>query len=70
MIILPHHLKTLDELVGVWRVDHGRPPTSVFEPISGYGAVAWPLSDPWGKPWSFDANSGMVTADQTIGRAD
>jgi hypothetical protein len=63
VVLLPHHLKGIEELVEVWRVEHGRFPASVFEPISVYGASHWPLSDPWGDAWIYNMNSGTVTFD-------
>ncbi len=62
VIMLPHHLKGFDELMRVWRVDHGRPARSVFEALSEYGAASWPLSDPWGKSWIYDPISDTVFA--------
>jgi hypothetical protein len=61
-VLLPHHVKVLQELVGVWRAERGSAPTSIFEPISVYNASAWPLSDPWGKPWTYNPNADTISA--------
>lgn len=61
MVVLPHHLKSLEELVQVWRAEHGRLPGSIFDPITAYGASTWPLSDPWGRPWTYDPISDTVS---------
>jgi hypothetical protein len=61
IIMLANHLKGLGELVDIWSVEHGAPPTSAFDPLTEYGASEWPLEDPWGRPWSYDAISGKVT---------
>ncbi len=61
IIMLANHLKGLGELVDIWSVEHGAPPTSAFDPLAEYGASEWPLEDPWGRPWSYDTISGKVT---------
>lgn len=61
-ILLPHHQRVLQELVGVWQAERGSAPTSIFEPISACNASAWPLSDPWGKPWAYDQNTDTISA--------
>jgi hypothetical protein len=60
IMMLGHHIKGLGDLIDVWSVEHGRVPTSVFDPLADYGASTWPLKDPWGKPWSYDAVSGKI----------
>ncbi len=61
IIMLANHLKGLGELVDIWSAEHGAPPASAFDPLAEYGASEWPLQDPWGRPWSYDANSRKVT---------
>ncbi len=61
-ILMPHHVRVLQELVEVWQAERGSAPTSMFEPISAYNASAWPLSDPWGKPWTYDATTQTLSA--------
>jgi hypothetical protein len=68
VVVLPHHLKSLEELVQVWRAEHGRLPGSIFDPISAYGASTWPLSDPWGKPWTYDPISDTVSVGSDSGQ--
>lgn len=62
LVLHPHHLKSLRELIHVWRADRGNAPSSVFEPIAAYGAETWPLSDPWGKAWTYDPVTDTVSA--------
>lgn|SRR5574341_854389 len=70
VVLLPHHLKTLEDLVRVWQADHGSLPTSVLDPISSYGASTWPLSDPWGKSWIYDPVSGTVSIDSNVRKTE
>ena len=38
--------------------------------IEDYGAGSWPLSDPWGRPWRYDLQTGDISspgADAEIG---
>lgn len=65
IIMLPHHIKGIRELVQVWKADHGSVPGSVFDPITAYGASTWPLSDPWGKPWTYDSIADIVSGGST-----
>jgi hypothetical protein len=62
IMMLGHHIKGLGDLIDVWSVEHGRAPTSVFDPLADYGAATWPLKDPWGRAWSYNAISGKITA--------
>jgi hypothetical protein len=70
LVIHPHHLKTLRELIHVWRSDRGNLPSSVFEAMVAYGASTWPLSDPWGKPWIYDPITDTVSADEPASGSD
>ena len=69
LVIYPHNLKSLQELVRVWRADRGYPPSSIFEAIATYGAGTWPLSDPWGKPWIYDPITDTVSANGLLGKS-
>jgi hypothetical protein len=64
LMMLGHHIKGLGDLIDVWSVEHGRAPTSVFDPLADYGASTWPLKDPWGRPWSYDPISGQIAVNE------
>lgn len=67
LVIQPHYLESLRELIRVWRADRGNAPRSIFEPIVAYGAANWPLSDAWGKPWIYDPVTATVSAKGSFG---
>jgi hypothetical protein len=60
VVLLANQVKGLRELVEMWKAENGTFPKSLFDPLTRYGAAAWPLDDPWGRPWAYDANSGSV----------
>jgi hypothetical protein len=69
-LALPNQLAGLRELVHLWTIEHGRRPDSVYRPIEDYGADSWPLSDPRGRPWRYDLQTGDVSSpgsDEEIG---
>jgi hypothetical protein len=61
-LVLPNQLAGLRELVHLWTIERGRRPDSVYRPIEDYGADSWPLSDPWGRPWRYDLQTGDVSS--------
>lgn len=68
---LLNQLAGLRELVHLWTLEHGQRPDSVYRPIEDYGAGSWPLSDPWGRPWRYDPQTGDISspgAEEETGR--
>ncbi len=61
-LVLPNQLAGLRELVHLWTMEHGQRPDSVYRSIEDYGASSWPLSDPWGRPWRYDLQTGDVSS--------
>ena len=61
-LTLLNQLAGLRELVHLWTIEHGRRPDSVYRPIEDYSVGSWPLSDPWGRPWRYDSQTGEVSS--------
>jgi hypothetical protein len=59
----------LRELVHMWVFEHGGVPDSLTAPITAYGG-SWPLTDPWGRTWRYDAQTGDVSSLGADGLAD
>lgn len=68
-LLLTNHLAGLRELVQVWALEHGRLPENLFQPLSDYGAAAWPLKDPWDRDWRYDPKTGTVHSAGPDGKA-
>lgn len=68
-LLLTNHLNGLRELVNIWSLEHGRLPENLFQPLSDYGAAAWPLKDPWDRDWRYDPKTGSIHTAGPDGRA-
>ena len=69
-LTLANHLEGLQQLVRLWADSHGRVPESLGQAVAEYGASPWSLTDPWGRSWHYDSQSGDVSSLGPDGKVD
>ncbi|MBI3606804.1 MAG: DUF4388 domain-containing protein [Nitrospirae bacterium] len=69
-LTLANQLEGLQQLVRLWADEHGRVPESLRQAVAEYGASPWSLTDPWGRSWHYDSQSGEVSSLGPDGKVD